>query len=108
MIPDFALGIVKVERGEAETLPVGNLAARRDFTHVKDIVRAYRLIAEKGKPGEVYNVGSGKTWSAGEVSGWNGYDFETGVFAGSEKNDTWVKIQPDIGTKPNNTPLIII
>ena len=67
MIPDFALGIVKVERGEAETLPVGNLAARRDFTHVKDIVRAYRLIAEKGKPGEVYNVGSGKTWSAGEV-----------------------------------------
>ena len=67
MIPDFARGIVKVERGEAETLPVGNLAARRDFTHVKDIVRAYRLIAEKGKPGEVYNVGSGKTYSAGEV-----------------------------------------
>ena len=34
---------------------------------MKDIVRAYRLIAEKGKPGEVYNVGSGKTYSAGEV-----------------------------------------
>ena len=67
MIPDFAQGIVKVERGEAEAVCVGNLASRRDFTHVKDIVRAYRLIAEKGKPGEIYNVGSGVTWSAQEV-----------------------------------------
>ena len=67
MIPDFASGIVKVERGEAEAVSVGNLASKRDFTHVKDIVRAYRLIAEKGVPGEVYNVGSGKTYSAGEI-----------------------------------------
>ena len=34
---------------------------------MKDVVRAYRLIAEKGKPGEIYNVGSGKTYSAQEV-----------------------------------------
>ena len=67
MIPDFAQGIVKVERGEAEAVSVGNLTSKRDFTHVKDIVRAYRLIAEKGIPGEVYNVGSGKTYSAGDV-----------------------------------------
>lgn len=67
MIPDFASGIVKVERGEADCVSVGNLASRRDFTHVKDIVRAYRLIAEKGKAGEIYNVGSGVTWSAQEV-----------------------------------------
>ena len=67
MIPDFAQGIVKVERGEADAVSVGNLSSRRDFTHVKDIVRAYRLIAEKGKAGEVYNVGSGVTWSAQEV-----------------------------------------
>ncbi len=67
MIPDFASGIVKIERGEQDTLLVGNLTSRRDFTHVKDVVRAYRLIAEKGKPGEVYNVGSGITWSAQEV-----------------------------------------
>ncbi len=67
MIPDFASGIVKVERGEQEALSVGNLASRRDFTHVKDVVRAYRLIAEKGTPGEVYNVGSGTTYSAQEV-----------------------------------------
>lgn len=67
LIPDFASGIVAVERGEAPCLRVGNLSARRDFTHVKDVVRAYRLIAEKGQPGEVYNVGSGITYSAQEV-----------------------------------------
>lgn len=67
LIPDFASGIVKVERGEAKSLKVGNLTSRRDFTHVKDVVRAYRLIGEKGKPGEVYNVGSGVTWSAQEI-----------------------------------------
>lgn len=67
MIPDFAQGIVRVEQGEEETMLVGNLVSRRDFTHVKDIVRAYRLIAEKGRAGEVYNVGSGRTYSAGEV-----------------------------------------
>ena len=67
MVPDFASGIVKIERGEAEALSVGNLASRRDFTHVKDVVRAYRLIAEKGASGEVYNVGSGVTYSAQEV-----------------------------------------
>lgn len=67
MIPDFAQGIVKVERGEADAVSVGNLESKRDFTHVKDIVRVYRLIAEKGKPGEIYNIGSGKTYSAGEV-----------------------------------------
>lgn len=67
LIPDFAAGIVQVERGEAESLRVGNLSARRDFTHVRDVVRAYRLIAEKGTPGEVYNVGSGVTYSAQEI-----------------------------------------
>lgn len=56
-----------MERGEAPCLRVGNLTARRDFTHVRDIVRAYRLIAEKGRSGEVYNVGSGITYSAQEI-----------------------------------------
>ena len=67
LIPDFAAGIVQVERGEADSLKVGNLSARRDFTHVKDVARAYLLIAEKGRPGEVYNVGSGVTYSAQEI-----------------------------------------
>ena len=39
---------------------VGNLSAKRDFTDVRDVVRAYRLLAEKGVSGRVYNVGRGK------------------------------------------------
>jgi GDP-4-dehydro-6-deoxy-D-mannose reductase len=67
LIPDFAGGIARVESGKAEYLSVGNLTARRDFTHVKDVVRAYRLIAEAGKSGEVYNIGSQTVYSAQEI-----------------------------------------
>lgn len=67
MIPDFASGIVSIERGEKQVLKVGNLTARRDFTHVRDVVRAYRLLAERGHSGEVYNVGSGVAYSAQEI-----------------------------------------
>ncbi len=67
LVSDFSSGIARIERGEQDRLLVGNLSARRDFTHVADIVRAYRLIAEQGRPGEVYNVGSGSTWSAQEI-----------------------------------------
>lgn len=67
LVADFSAGIARVERGEQDKMSVGNLLPRRDFTHVADIVRAYRLIAEKGQPGEVYNVGSGITYSAQEI-----------------------------------------
>lgn len=67
MIPDFSAGIVRVEKSLQDKLMVGNLAAKRDFTHVKDVVRAYRLIAEHGHSGEVYNVGSGTAHSAQEI-----------------------------------------
>ena len=39
---------------------VGNLSARRDFSDVRDVVRAYAALMEKGKAGETYNVGAGK------------------------------------------------
>ncbi len=64
---DFASGIIEVERGKSKCLKVGNLDSARDFTHVKDIVGAYRLIAEKGKKGEIYNVGSGKTHTVKDI-----------------------------------------
>ncbi|HEV8064135.1 MAG TPA: GDP-mannose 4,6-dehydratase, partial [Acidimicrobiales bacterium] len=47
---------------------VGNLAASRDFTDVRDVVRAYRLLAEVGTPGEVYNVASGVAVPIAEVA----------------------------------------
>ncbi len=59
-IASFAQQIARIELGkQPPILKVGNLEARRDFTDVRDIARAYLLAAEKGKPGEVYNVGSG-------------------------------------------------
>ena len=63
VLSDFASGIAAVEEGLAAELCVGNLDSERDFTHIKDVARAYRLICEKGVPGEVYNVGSGELHS---------------------------------------------
>lgn len=59
LIPDLCNEMVQVERGMKSCLMLGNLEAVRDFTDVRDVVRAYRLIGEKGVSGEVYNVGSG-------------------------------------------------
>lgn len=67
MISDFASGIAEVEAGKRAFLSVGNLTSARDFTHVKDACRAVRLIAEKGRTGEVYNICSGTTHTAQEV-----------------------------------------
>lgn len=58
-VPAFAQQIVKIERGEQDKLMVGNLNATRDFTDVRDAVRAYVVLMEKGESGEVYNIGSG-------------------------------------------------
>jgi GDP-4-dehydro-6-deoxy-D-mannose reductase len=44
-------------------LRVGNLSARRDFVHVGDGAAAYRLVAERGEPGRVYNLASGEAVS---------------------------------------------
>lgn len=60
VVPDFCQQIACIERGEQEpVLRVGNLEARRDFTDVRDVVRAYVLLLERGRAGEIYNVGSG-------------------------------------------------
>ncbi len=58
----FADQLVRMERGELEPiLRVGNLEAERDYTDVRDMVRAYALLMEKGEPGEVYNAASGSS-----------------------------------------------
>ncbi|WP_313638948.1 GDP-mannose 4,6-dehydratase [Paenibacillus sp.] len=65
---DFARQIVEIERKLKEpTLMVGNLEAQRDFTDVRDIVKAYKEILQFGSSGEVYNVCSGKPISISTI-----------------------------------------
>jgi GDP-4-dehydro-6-deoxy-D-mannose reductase len=64
----FARQIAEIEHGRREpVLRVGNLEARRDLTDVRDTVRAYRLIVRRGKPGQPYNVCSGRAYSIQEL-----------------------------------------
>lgn len=62
VVADFAKKVVLIEKGKhARVLTVGDLTAKRDFTDVRDMVAAYVLLMEKGKSGDVYNIGSGKS-----------------------------------------------
>ncbi len=58
--PALAARIVASERSGEREIRVGNLSPQRDFTDVRDVVRAYRLLVEHGSPGEAYNVCSGR------------------------------------------------
>lgn len=68
VVASFAKQIAEIERGfSGPLIRVGNLGARRDFTDVGDVARAYRMLAEKGVAGEAYNVCSGKVHSVREI-----------------------------------------
>jgi GDP-4-dehydro-6-deoxy-D-mannose reductase len=68
VVPDFASQLAKIEFGKLDPIVmVGNLEAGRDFTDVRDIVRAYRILAERGDPGESYLVCSGKSVSIQKI-----------------------------------------
>ena len=70
VLPNFCKQVAMIEAGlSPPVIKVGNLEAKRDFTDVRDIVRAYRLLAEKGECGEIYNVGSGKAVTVRELLG---------------------------------------
>ncbi len=57
---DFCKQVAEIEAGKKKPiLHVGNLSAKRDFTDVRDVVRAYGLLIQHGKAGETYNIGSG-------------------------------------------------
>lgn len=64
----IAKQIVEIEKGLKEpVIEVGNLEAQRDFTDVRDVIRGYFLALEKGKPGEAYNICSGKAYKMRDV-----------------------------------------
>jgi GDP-4-dehydro-6-deoxy-D-mannose reductase len=66
--PALAERIALNELDGGEEVPVGNMTPRRDFTDVRDVVRAYRLLIEHGEPGEAYNVCSGHDIAISELA----------------------------------------
>jgi GDP-4-dehydro-6-deoxy-D-mannose reductase len=67
-VPALAKRIIEARKSGATSLRVGTLTTRRDFTDVRDVVVAYRLLLEHGAPGEVYNVCSGRDVAISEVA----------------------------------------
>jgi GDP-4-dehydro-6-deoxy-D-mannose reductase len=96
--PAFARQIAAIEKGLQEpVIYVGNLEARRDFTDVRDMVRAYVLLLALGTPGEVYNTGSGEAHSIREL-----LDLLLNL------TDSPVQVRPDPARmRPIDTPVII-
>ncbi|MCD6289089.1 MAG: GDP-mannose 4,6-dehydratase [Anaerolineae bacterium] len=68
VVPDFAQQVAEAETGvRPPVVYVGNLDVERDFSDVRDVVRAYRLALTAGEPGQVYNVGAGVAHSVREI-----------------------------------------
>ncbi|OGH37520.1 MAG: hypothetical protein A3B44_02915 [Candidatus Levybacteria bacterium RIFCSPLOWO2_01_FULL_38_21] len=64
VVASFAKKIAEIEKKKTEPiLLTGNLESKRDFTDVRDMMQAYVLAIEKGKKGDVYNIGSGKSYT---------------------------------------------
>ena len=68
VVADFCKQVAEIEMQLREPiLKVGNLSAKRDFTDVRDVVRAYSLLMQSGEAGEIYNVGSGEAISIEKI-----------------------------------------
>ncbi len=59
--------IARYRRGEIKTISTGDLSVERDYIDIGEAIKYYRLVLEKGKTGEVYNVGSGKSISLRDI-----------------------------------------
>lgn len=97
VVSDFCKQVAEIEKGLREpVMYVGNLAARRDFTDVRDVARAYGLLLLKGRAGETYNVGSG---SAVEIRA------ILDMIIGMSTSDIEVKVDPN-KIRPVDVPVI--
>ena len=68
VLPSWCKQVAEIEKsGKTGTIKVGNVAVKRDFSHVKDIVRAYRMIVESDSCEQIYNVGFGNAYSLEEM-----------------------------------------
>lgn len=94
---DFTNMIIKIEKGLAMDMSVGNLEAKRDITDVKDVVNALWLLTEKGKAGEVYNVCSSKAHRIKDV-------LDMAAAQAEVKVD--IRVDPD-KLRPTDEPIIM-
>ena len=95
---DFARQIASIEAGlQPPEISVGNLDARRDLTDVRDTVRAYRAIAERGQPRRAYNVCSGRAVAIREV---------LDMLVGLARVPIKVRVDP-ARFRPNDVPLLL-
>lgn len=83
IVPDITAQVIACQKGTQTEVLVGNLDAKRDYTDVRDIARAYRMLLEKGVPGETYNVCSGRALS--------GHDIVAGILAATSTSPTVVQ-----------------
>ena len=68
VVPALARQVAEAVASGADALHTGNLEPKRDITDVRDVVRAYRLLLDRGVPGEAYNVCSGVSVSIREIA----------------------------------------
>lgn len=95
---NFAKQIVEIEKKKrSPVLHVGNLGAKRDFTDVRDIVRAYWLTLEKCEDGDVYNIGTGKSYSMREI---------LDMLLSLSSADVKVKVDPK-RLRPSDVPILL-
>ena len=97
VLPNWISQVAEIERsGSPGVLKVGNLNVSRDFSDVRDVVRAYRMLVESDHYGEVFNIGSGKALSLREL-------LEMIVSLSSQ--EITVEVDPGL-LRPSDTPYI--
>ncbi|MFQ3661333.1 MAG: GDP-mannose 4,6-dehydratase [Chloroflexaceae bacterium] len=94
----FARQIARIEVGlQPPVIQVGNLSAQRDFTDVRDMVRAYALAAERGERGAVYNVGTGRAVMVRDV---------LDMLLQASTASIAVQVNPEL-MRPIDTPVVV-
>ena len=97
VLPSFCKQAAEIDKtGRPGEMRVGNLSAKRDFSDVRDIVRAYRMILEADTD-KIYNVGSGKAYALSEL---------VDYIAGLSETSIDIKVDPD-RFRPVDTPLVL-
>ena len=78
-------------------LRVDDLSPTRDYLHVRDVIRAYRLLREKGAPGEIYNISSG-----------DGRTMQKGLDILLAASDSGIRVEPDPERfRPSDVPYMV-